>query len=86
MHKDSTGQTMNQVMTPFQQQFGKQCLYRATLSVRGKVCLCRGIWRILLRAVDQCTKQWPVLWLLLSLNDHHTSLCKNDQRNLSTMF
>jgi len=33
MHKESTGQTMSQVMTPFQQQFGKPCLCRATLSL-----------------------------------------------------
>jgi len=43
MHKDSTGQLMNQVMAPFQQRFGKPCLYRATLSVWKKVCLCGGI-------------------------------------------
>jgi len=34
-------------MTPFQQWFGKPCQCRATLSVWKKVCLCRGIWRIL---------------------------------------
>ena len=33
MHKDSTGQTTNQVMIPLQQRFGKPCLCRATLSV-----------------------------------------------------
>jgi len=71
MLKDSTGQTMNQVMTPCQQRFRNPYLYRATLSVWKKVCLCRGIWRILLRAVDQCPKRWPALWLPLSLNDHH---------------
>ena len=49
---------------------GKMC-YTA------KVYLYRGIWRILLRAVDQYPKRWHVLWLLLSLNDHHTSLCRN---------
>jgi len=43
MHEESTDQMMNQVMTPFQQQFGKPCLCRATLSVWEKVCLCRGI-------------------------------------------
>jgi len=43
MHKDSTGQTMNQVMTPFQQQFGKPCLCRATVSLWEKMCLCGGI-------------------------------------------
>ena len=37
-HKDSTGQTMNQVMTPFQQWFGKPCLCGATISV-GKKCV-----------------------------------------------
>ena len=41
MHKDSTGQMMNQVMTPFQQRFGEPCLSRATLSVWEKMCLCR---------------------------------------------
>ena len=73
---------MNQVMAPFQQQFGKPCLCRATLSFWEKVCLCRGIWRILLGADDQYPKWWPVLWLLLSLNNHHASPCGNDQRNL----
>ena len=43
MHKDSTSQTMNQVMTPFQQRIGKPCLCRASLSVWENVCLCRGI-------------------------------------------
>jgi len=76
MHKDSTGQTMNQVMTPFQQRFGKPCLCGATLSVWEKVYLCRGIWRILLGAVDQYLEHWPVLWLPLSLNDRHASLQK----------
>ena len=52
MHQDSTGHTMNQVMRPFQQWFGKPCLCWATLSVWEKVCLCRGIWRILLGGVD----------------------------------
>ena len=82
MHKDSTGQTMNQVMTPFQQRFVKPCLCGATLSVWEKVYLCRGIWRILLGAVNQYSKRWPVLRLPLSLNNHHASLCGNDQRNL----
>ena len=82
MYKDSTGQMMNQVMTPFQQQFGKPCQCRATLSVWEKVCLCRGIWRILLEAIDQYSECWPVQWLPLSLNNHHASLCRNDQRNL----
>ena len=50
-----------------------------------KMCLCRGIWRILLRAVDQYPKRWCVLWLPFSLNDHHTSLCSNDQRNLGVL-
>ena len=63
---------MNQVMTPFQQQFGEPCLCRATLSVWEKMCLCRVIWRILLGAVDWYPEWWPVLWLPLSLNDHHT--------------
>jgi len=72
MHKDSTGQMMNQVMTPFQQQFGKPCQCRATLSVWEKVCLCRGIWRILLGAVYRYPERRPVLWLLLSLNNRHT--------------
>ena len=48
MHKDSTGQMMNQVITPFQQRFGMPCLLRATLSVWEKACLYRGIWSILL--------------------------------------
>ena len=43
---------MNQVMTPYQQRFGNPYLYRATLSVWKKVCLCGGIWRILLGAVE----------------------------------
>jgi len=73
---------MNQVITPFQQRFGKPCLCRATLSVWEKVCLCGGIWRILLRAVDQYPERWPVLWLLLLLNNYHTSLCGNDHWNL----
>jgi len=82
MHKDSIGQTMNQVMTSFQQQFGKPCLCWTTLSVWEKVCLCRGIWRILLGAVDRYPERWPVLWLPFPLNDHHTSPCGNDQRNM----
>ena len=82
MHKGSTGQMMNQVMTPLQQRFGKPCLCRATLSVWEKVCLCRGIWRILLRAVDQDPERGLEPWLPLSLNDHHTSLCGNVHRNL----
>jgi len=82
MHKDSTGWTMNQVMTPFQQRFEKPCLYTATLSVWEKVCLCRGNWRILLGAVNRYPERWPVLWLPLSLNDHHTSPCGNNQQNL----
>ena len=86
MYKDSTSQTMNQVMTPFQQRFGNPCLCGATLSLWEKVCLCRGIWRILLRAVDQYSERWRVLWLPLSLNDHYASLCRKDQRNLSTTF
>ena len=73
---------MNQLMTPFQQRFGKPCLRRATLSFWEKVCLCRGIWRNLLRAVDQYPEWWPVLWLVLSLNDQHINLCGNNQRNL----
>ena len=48
----------------------------------GKKCVCRGIWRILLGAVDQYPEQWLELWLLLSLYDHHTSPCGNSQRNL----
>ena len=52
------------------------------LSVWEKVCLCGGIWRILLGVVDRHPELWPVLWLLLSLNDHHTGPCGNDQRNL----
>ena len=36
----------------------------------------------LLRAVDQYPKRCPVLWLPLSLNDHHTSPCRNNQQNL----
>ena len=67
---------MNQVITPFQQRCGKPCLCRATLSVWEKVCLCRGIWRIVLGPVDQYPEQWPLLWLPLSLNDYHTSLWK----------
>ena len=47
-----------------------------------KVCLCRRVWRILLGAVDQYPEQWPVLWLPLSLNDHHTRPCGNSQQNL----
>ncbi len=86
MHRDITDRVMNQVMTPFQQQFGKPCLCRATLSVCEKVCLCRGIWRILFGAVDQYPKWWPVIWFPLSLNDHHTSPCGNDQQNFSTTF
>jgi len=86
MLKDSTGQMMNQVMTLFQQWFGKPCLCRATLSVWEKLCLCRGIWRILLRAVDQYPKRWPVLWLLLSLSDHHTSPCGKVSRTWRTAF
>jgi len=58
MHEDSRGQTMNQVMTPFQQQFGKPCLCRATLSVWEKVCLFRGIWIIVLGVVDQYPERW----------------------------
>ena len=80
MPKDSTGLMMNQVMSSFQQQFGKLCAEQ--LSVWEKVCLCRGMWRILLGAVDQYPKQWPVLRLPLSLNDHHTSPCGNNQCNL----
>jgi len=38
MHKDSTGQSMNQVMTPFQQRFGKRYLCRATF-LCGKKCV-----------------------------------------------
>jgi len=45
-------------MTPFLQQFGKSCLCRPTLSVWEKVCLYRGIWRILLGAVNQYPKRW----------------------------
>ena len=82
MLKDSTGQTMNQVMTPYQQWFGNPYLYRATLSVWKKMCWCGGIWRILLGAVEQYLKQWPELWLPLSLNDHHTGLFGNSQWNL----
>jgi len=82
MHKDSTCQMMNQVITHFQQWFGKPCLCRATVSVWGKVCVCRGIWRNLLGAVDQYPTWSPALWLPLSLNDHHTSLCGNNQQNL----
>jgi len=76
IHKDSTSQMMNKVRTPFQQRFGKPCLCMATLSVFEKVCLFRGIWRILLGAVDQYPKCWPVLWLPLSLNDRHESMRK----------
>jgi len=43
MHKDSTGQMMNQVMTPFQQRFGKPYLCRATLSVWEKVFMWRNL-------------------------------------------
>jgi len=52
----------NQVMTPFQQRFGKPCLCWTTLSVWEKVCLCREIRRILLGAVGFYPKRWPVLW------------------------
>jgi len=69
-------------MTPFQQQFGKPCLCRATLSVWEKVCLCRGTWRIFFGAFSQYPEQWPVLWLPLSLNNHHISPCRNDQWKL----
>ena len=47
-----------------------------------KVCLYRRVWRILLGAVDQYPEQWPVLWLPLSLNNHHTRPCGNSQQNL----
>ena len=33
MHKENKDHTMNRVMTPFQQQFGKPCLCTSTLSV-----------------------------------------------------
>ena len=65
----------------FSSNFGSHASAEQLFSVWEKVCLCRGIWRILLRAVDQYSELWPVLWLLLSLNDHHASLCRNDQRN-----
>ena len=77
---------MNQVMTPFQQQFGKPCLCRAILSVWEITCYCRGTWRILPVAVDQYPERWPVLWWLLSLNDHHTIPCGNNQRNLDHVW
>ena len=75
MHKDSTVQ-MNQVMTPFQQQFGKPCLCRATLSVWEKVCLCGGIWRIVLGPVDRYPEWWPVLWLPFIEQSPHKSVWK----------
>ena len=47
-----------------------------------RICLCRGIWRILLGALHQYPEQWPLLWLPLSLNNHHASTRGNDQWNL----
>ena len=56
MHKDSTDQTMKQVMTPFQQRFGKSCLCRATLSVwRKSVFMQRNM-------KDSPWSSWPVSW------------------------
>ena len=53
MHKGSTDQTMNQVMTPFQQQFGKPCLQSNSFSVGESVFMYRNMkdspqnsWRI----------------------------------------
>ena len=43
MHKDTTGQTMNQVMTPFRQRFGKPCVCRANLSVWEKMFIWRNL-------------------------------------------
>jgi len=61
---------MNQVMTPIQQQFGKPCLCRATLSVWEKVCLWIWIWRILLGAV-WLSRTVACALVALSLNGHH---------------
>jgi len=67
---------MNQVMTPYQQRFGNPYLCRATLSLWKKVCLYRGIWRILLGAVDQYPEWWPELWLPLTEWSPHRSMQK----------
>jgi len=63
----------------------EQLFHCGKMCYSAKVYLCRGIWRILLRAVDQYPKWWRVLWLPLSLNDHHTVLCRNDQWNLGVL-
>jgi len=69
------GQTMNQVMTAFQQR-------RETLLSWRSANFDAGMRNILIGTVDQCPEQWGVLLLSFLLKTHQTNPQGNYQRNL----